>query len=727
VAGGGGAAGAHPETAQPGGAGGGETGEDAPASPWYGDSGKGGTQSAGGSGGDLGGEPGNFHWGGHGRESSGTGGGDGYYGGGAGDDHQGGGGGSGYIGGPGVTAAKTKAGILQEPAGTTDLLYEHPRGQGGADSSDGHHGRVVVSYPTHEIFTMTFDSLVEGSSFSRNAVYEENGIRAVSHSDNGGFYDPLNGFATTPLYLDGNDQYIEFSRINGRPFDLTSFWLLSTGQADGWIETSKTEGQIPIGSPTAPTQLEFSDAEFTGITWFRVGTPEQAMQVDTIVIRDYVVLMPSSNRVVCPLVIENNSPTALQNHPVCIELNTAVQIANNAMRPDCGDIRVFDETGGVRLSYWVDPDTLDSVQTRIWVRIPVIPAQGETIVYLHYGDADATSLSSGDDTFDFFDDFSGNEINVEKWTVADAAGWSVSGGWLHGTSTLGRLESIPVFGAGATLEIKTRLGILAPNGHMAGGFYDQSADGFGYLWHPANDHYRNDGNWVMIEPSLVPDDYWLRISSINPSQVTYAVWAHHDLGEAIRGGVVENRISNESVVLGRRYDEQHPGQAYEASWDWIRIRPYLAVEPTVTFLPSNAVAIRGRVLDAATGDGVQGVRVQFSDLGPATTGSDGRYVKYVPFNWSGAVMPETHDIWSYDPAERHYDHVQEDQEDQDYELRGTENWLFRRPVVVENRLTATLFNFQVCVEMDTQSLMADGRMRSDGGDIRFTTGPGGGG
>ena len=89
-------------------------------------------------------------------------------------------------------------------------------------------------------------------------------------------------------------------------------------------------------------------------------------------------------------------------------------------------------------------------------------------------------------------------------------------------------------------------------------------------------------------------------------------------------------------------------------------------------------------------------------------------------------MPETHDIWSYDPAERHYDHVQEDQEDQDYELRGTENWLFRRPVVVENRLTATLFNFQVCVEMDTQSLMADGRMRSDGGDIRFTTGPGGG-
>ncbi len=132
--------------------------------------------------------------------------------------------------------------------------------------------------------TMTFDSITEGSAFARNAVYEENGIRATCQSDYASFADPLNGFANTPLYFHGTGHYIEFRLVSGVAFDLKSFWLTSNGYANRWIMTEKNPTQVSIGMPTTPTLKEFSGTNYTGITWFRIGTPWYATEVDTIVV-----------------------------------------------------------------------------------------------------------------------------------------------------------------------------------------------------------------------------------------------------------------------------------------------------------------------------------------------------------------------------------------------------------------------------------------------------------
>ncbi|MFH1725561.1 MAG: Ig-like domain-containing protein [Elusimicrobiota bacterium] len=143
VAGGGGGGGAHSIASAYGGAGGGSSGQNAPNSNWFSASGKGGSQTGGGSGGGSGSQSGGRHYGGSGDGWNGTGGGDGYYGGGGGDDHQGGGGGSGFIGGAGVTDAVTTRGSSGNPPGTAEPDYAAGVAVGNAYSKGGD-GRVVV-------------------------------------------------------------------------------------------------------------------------------------------------------------------------------------------------------------------------------------------------------------------------------------------------------------------------------------------------------------------------------------------------------------------------------------------------------------------------------------------------------------------------------------------------------------------------------------------------------
>jgi len=65
------------------------------------------------------------------------------------------------------------------------------------------------------------------------------------------------------------------------------------------------------------------------------------------------------------------------------------------MREDCGDIRFVDSENNL-LSYWVE--NCNSTRTFVWVKVPVIPAEGTTIYYL-FGNPNAMSMSSIQNTF----------------------------------------------------------------------------------------------------------------------------------------------------------------------------------------------------------------------------------------------------------------------------------------------------------------------------------------
>ena len=102
------------------------------------------------------------------------------------------------------------------------------------------------------------------------------------------------------------------------------------------------------------------------------------------------------------------------------------------------DIRFTSGDMVTTLNYWIESS--NSTSATIWVKVPSIPASpSTTTVYLYYKNIDATSVSNGENTFDFFDDFESTSINSSKW-----------GHYTSGTATTTVSNSVATFTTGSS-------------------------------------------------------------------------------------------------------------------------------------------------------------------------------------------------------------------------------------------------------------------------------------
>jgi len=102
---------------------------------------------------------------------------------------------------------------------------------------------------------------------------------------------------------------------------------------------------------------------------------------------------------------------------------------NGHSRTDFGDVRFawYNSSSGseVKCDYWIE-ELKESQSAVFWVKIPEISSKLNNTIYIYYGKSDTTTTSSGNDTFDFFDDFSGT---LSKWTVVSGT-WQIESGEL---------------------------------------------------------------------------------------------------------------------------------------------------------------------------------------------------------------------------------------------------------------------------------------------------------
>jgi hypothetical protein len=94
---------------------------------------------------------------------------------------------------------------------------------------------------------------------------------------------------------------------------------------------------------------------------------------------------------------------------------------------DCGgkclsnfnDIRFTTSDGTTLLDYWIESisGTTPNQLATVWIKFDSIGVS-DTLFYMYYGKTDATAVSSGADTFLFFDDFDAVSIDTSKWNVA---------------------------------------------------------------------------------------------------------------------------------------------------------------------------------------------------------------------------------------------------------------------------------------------------------------------
>ncbi len=122
----------------------------------------------------------------------------------------------------------------------------------------------------------------------------------------------------------------------------------------------------------------------------------------------------------------SNSGSALTNYQIEVDVTY-----DSDMQADFDDIRFTGSDGATELDFWLESKT-DSTSAVFWVEVPSIP-NGNSTIYMYYGNSSVTSSSNGDNTFLLFDDFNGTSLDTNKWTITKQMGTgtiTVTGGTL---------------------------------------------------------------------------------------------------------------------------------------------------------------------------------------------------------------------------------------------------------------------------------------------------------
>ena len=260
--------------------------------------------------------------------------------------------------------------------------------------------------------------------------------------------------------------------------------------------------------------------------------------------------------------ISNDNGEDLEDFQVAITLDTAALIAAGKMQDDCDDLRITDNSGNI-IPHWIEENNpgCNNASTKIWTKVPaVFNGANATTVYVYYGNAQAGNGENGNNVFEFFNDFNGNEINTNKWDIVDPIGFSVDSGELRGTNNTGRIKSISTFSGPIVQELKARTVTVASNGQTIGGFWNSSSDGFSFLNHPSTDYIRNNSSWSALSGERVPrSNVPYSISFVATASSVILTTTNLNTGAQIYQNTFTNTVSNESIMLGKRADNNTYG------------------------------------------------------------------------------------------------------------------------------------------------------------------------
>jgi len=248
------------------------------------------------------------------------------------------------------------------------------------------------------------------------------------------------------------------------------------------------------------------------------------------------------------------SDNALTDYQILVQLNSTNFDFSKA-NPDGSDIRFVDEDDATKLNYWIEEWDGVNETAKIWVRASSI-STGEKTIYLYYNNSEVVSESDGNTVFEFFDDFSDNDIS--DWSVSE---WGSNDGEVIADNYQMRLRVYKCYNVEASHSIGT---------------YTTTTLAFRYDWKTYADEWMEIVGWKVLE-----DGEEVSKTVINGSNPSVGK------GET-RAGSVEAiaNISDGSVTL-LFYIHQSGSCSYsdhENTYLWvdnIRVRKYSFPEPSI--------------------------------------------------------------------------------------------------------------------------------------------------
>lgn len=266
-------------------------------------------------------------------------------------------------------------------------------------------------------------------------------------------------------------------------------------------------------------------------------------------------------------------------------------------RVDFGDIRFTKSDGETLIDYWIEEKENENY-CKVWVEVPSIPASPDTVdIYIYFGNDSATSLSDGDDTFLFFDDFNDNSLDSSKWSTAGGGTW---------TEQNNRMEFSGVAGDGYGFLVSSfdtnddQHILIQVRQYWDTGLYGEG----GIAW-----HYQDTNNWYGSSPTTYTDPNRFRIwkyvggsySSLTYTEFTYSQdeWYTHKLilsGSSSYTAQFQDSVNLEITASDTSFSSgKFTLQVYVSGsetgtlkiyYDNVLIRKYVDPEPSISSIGS---------------------------------------------------------------------------------------------------------------------------------------------
>ena len=265
----------------------------------------------------------------------------------------------------------------------------------------------------------------------------------------------------------------------------------------------------------------------------------------------------------------------LFNYPVKISLREIKgQSPFLGRSPLKGPVRFTAADGKTLLSYYRENQVGESALVEFWVKVPQIPKDGTTI-YLYYGNPGACDLSSGEEVFDFFDDFKGEVLDEEKWQfLPDLKG--------AGSLKKGRLNLLDSEIKSSKFSVKDN-SLLEFKAHTTDAYTDIQAIldelvFYSSSFSGAQHAIARDGQ-VEINldlPIEAGGDYIYQISRCGNNFVFSRRGRNGEVAKVAFPAVSDDEMLQ--LSLKSRSTSSYRGGAY---FDWVRVRPFFETKPCV--------------------------------------------------------------------------------------------------------------------------------------------------
>jgi len=289
----------------------------------------------------------------------------------------------------------------------------------------------------------------------------------------------------------------------------------------------------------------------------------------------------------------------LNDYQILITIDTASLISQGKLKNDCSDIRFLDSDDKTLLNYWIESDC-NRANTKIWVKVPNIPASSTKTIYVYYGNPSANSLSNGDLVFDFFDDFLGTSLNTTKWYVVSGTSYTVSNGILKITVGAIGLQSALPFNLNSGYLTEARIQYNSNSEAQYSGVLEISSSKF-----TASGNGNADATILYMVNSPASSDSvltWIgsgSTASYNIADVasvfTMALNTWYILGDESTPSTAAvwkdySRLNNYAVSWAKNinylslgaFDGSGTDDIKDTSYDWVRVRKYTYPESTTS-------------------------------------------------------------------------------------------------------------------------------------------------